>query len=68
MAKKLYVNKTKIVQGVYDENMTKYDVIPEGTIEMDEKLMLKNLHAFEEAKKVKPAKDEEPPKDPKEDK
>ena len=37
MAVKTYVNKTETLQVVYDQDMTKYSVVPNGTVDLDEK-------------------------------
>lgn len=36
MAKKTFVNKTKSLQVVYDEGMNKYELVPNGTVELEE--------------------------------
>jgi hypothetical protein len=39
MAKKLFENKTKLMQVIYDEHGNKYEVVPGGTVEGEEKVM-----------------------------
>lgn len=36
MAKKSYFNKTNSLQVVYDEAMNKYELVPNGTVELEE--------------------------------
>lgn len=35
MAKKTFMNKTDRMQVVYDESITKYEVVPGGTVELE---------------------------------
>lgn len=54
MAKKLYRNKTEIAQTIYNEFGNPVFVVPTGTVFVEEAIMKKNLHAFEEV--IVPAK------------
>lgn len=48
--KKLYKNKTDIVQSFYDETFNLVRVVPGGTVKALPRIMEKLHHAFEEIK------------------
>lgn len=55
MARKRYVNKSDLLQVLYDERGTKREIVPNGTIILDEKTAMRFpfLQAVPDGKKAK---------------